>query len=340
MVPAWLVPCTSSAYIPSKTCSPPHPCHPGTPWCLGLLCVPCRGTATLLPTPWGHRALSPVASWGCPAWPLGWKWWRSHLIALQLMGMGHPQWEVLWGHCTGDSSCPCSPGWRPRGPSPPRPPTPGKRSGLREAGGCSRMGTGKGLGCCHPCPSQSHAAPASSCELPLPATPMLAPCAKQGGQDPAIVLHGDVHRMVPHQEKLSGGPPFAPSWQDRLLLVSPRLLVLPAHHSPREGHGGWGQDLATVAWGTCPHPITAAVPSHSAPPRPPPTPPGHEGTEPKCFRLRNESLRLGQRCLPTSGANQCSLPPGANSTAFGSRRGHRSGWGFTAARRLVLITPK
>lgn len=142
--------------------------------------------------------------------------------------------EVLWGHCTGDSSCPCSPGWRPRGPSPPRPPTPGKRSGLREAGGCrsTRTGTGKGLGCCRPCPSQSHAAPASSCELPLPATPMLAPCAKQGGQDPAIVPHGDVHRMVPHREKLSGGPPFAPSWQDRLLLVSPHSLVLPAHHSP------------------------------------------------------------------------------------------------------------
>lgn len=49
--------------------------------------------------------------------------------------------------------------------------------------------------------------------------------------------HGDVHRMVPHREKLSGGPPFAPSWQDRLLLVSHHSLVLPAHHRPGKGMG-------------------------------------------------------------------------------------------------------
>lgn len=85
------------------------------------------------------------------------------------------------------------------------------------------------------------------------------------------MLHGDVHRMVPQQEKLSGGPPFAPSWQDRLLLVSPHSLVLPAHHSPREGYGEWGQDPATVAWGTCPHPIMPlSLPTPLRLARPPP----------------------------------------------------------------------
>lgn len=40
-------------------------------------------------------------------------------------------------------------------------------------------------------------------------------------------------------------------------------------------------------------------PSRPFLPHPPPTPPGHEGTEPKCLWLRNESLRL-RPALPSN----------------------------------------
>lgn len=78
---------------------------------------------------------------------------------------------------------------------------------------------------------------------------------------------------------------FAPSQRDALVRGSQPTKA------PGMGTWGWGQDSGRG---------TGRVSPSNGHRRPfPPHPPGHEGTEPKCLWLRNESLRL-RPALPSN----------------------------------------
>lgn len=98
------------------------------------------------------------------------------------------------------------------------------------------------------------------------------------------MLNGDVHRMVSQQEKLNGRPPFAPSWQDRLLQRS-RLACRCSQltTAPRTGMGD--RDRTRPWWhgARVPTPITdhcrLPFPLCSASPAPHPARPRGDGAE-------------------------------------------------------------
>lgn len=258
----------------------------------GQLCGASLARVLRFATPRSSQTPAPVTAWGLPAKPHGRTWPRRsprcRFTVDKPYGQGErPPAALGEALCVGDNPGSCSPGCRPRGPSPPRPLTPGKRIGLRRTawlqGHC--MGTGKGLGCSKAFPSLCHAAlaPGPACGVPChhPGTRSL----RTAGMWLSWQIGMCVGWVLPEP---TGGPylhhPSGMHWSG-----------CPSPSGPRNRHRGMG--TGRRLWHRTCVPIRWPLPSLSAPPIP--HPPGHEGKEPKCLWLRNESLRL-RPALPSN----------------------------------------
>lgn len=237
----------------------------------GQLCGASLARVLRFATPRSSQTPAPVTAWGLPAKPHGRTWPRRsprcRFTVDKPYGQGErPPTALGEALCVGDNPGSCSPGCRPRGPSPPRPLTPGKRIGLRRTawlqGHC--MGTGKGLGCSKAFPSLSHAAlaPGPACGVPChhPGTRSL----RRAG----IMANRDVRRMG--SPRTNRRALFAPSQRDALVRGSQPIR-------PQGRAQGDGDRTQTVAQDMCPHPMAAAVPFR--PTHPPPAGPRGEGAE-------------------------------------------------------------